>query len=187
MVCVSSVARSCPTLCDPMEPTRLLCPWNFPGKNTGGGCHFLHQGIFRLRDQTSVSYVSCISRWVLYHYCHLGSPLSHGDLVKRQLYNSGALGWGWKVSLWQAPRWRWCCWNTNAEQQSDRVWGWSFILQHSIPFVWTTSGVLSNTLSLLLLFEFSVSQWFSVNPDCTLETSGKLSKSLVPEMWNQNF
>ena len=24
--------------------TRLLCPWNFPGKNTGVGCHFLLQG-----------------------------------------------------------------------------------------------------------------------------------------------
>ena len=27
-------------------PTRLLCPWDFPGKNTGRGCHFLLQGIF---------------------------------------------------------------------------------------------------------------------------------------------
>ena len=26
-------------------PTRLPCPWNFPGKNTGMGCHFLLQGI----------------------------------------------------------------------------------------------------------------------------------------------
>ena len=24
----------------------ILCPWNFPGKNTGVGCHFLLQGIF---------------------------------------------------------------------------------------------------------------------------------------------
>ena len=24
----------------------LLCPWKFPGKNTGVGCHFLVQGIF---------------------------------------------------------------------------------------------------------------------------------------------
>ena len=32
--------------CNPMEPTRLLCPWDFPGKNTGVGCHFLLQGIF---------------------------------------------------------------------------------------------------------------------------------------------
>ena len=27
-----------------LQPTRLLCPWNFPGKNTGVGCHFLLQG-----------------------------------------------------------------------------------------------------------------------------------------------
>ena len=40
----------CPTLCNPTEPvlppTRLLHPWNSPGKNTGVGCHFLLQGIF---------------------------------------------------------------------------------------------------------------------------------------------
>ena len=28
------------------EPTRLLCPWNSPGKNTRVGCYFLLQGIF---------------------------------------------------------------------------------------------------------------------------------------------
>ena len=28
-----------------LEPTGLLCPWDFPGKNTGVGCHFLLQGI----------------------------------------------------------------------------------------------------------------------------------------------
>ena len=37
----------CLTLCDPMDwPTRLLCPWDSPGKNTGVGCHALLQGIF---------------------------------------------------------------------------------------------------------------------------------------------
>ena len=31
-----------PTLCN---PTRLLCPWDSPGKGTGVGCHFLlHRG-----------------------------------------------------------------------------------------------------------------------------------------------
>ena len=29
-----------------LYPTKLLCPWNFLGKNTWGGCHFLLQGIF---------------------------------------------------------------------------------------------------------------------------------------------
>ena len=40
--CRCLVAKSGLTLCDP----RLLCPWNFPGKNTGVGCCFLLQGIF---------------------------------------------------------------------------------------------------------------------------------------------
>ena len=29
-----------------LQPARLLCPWNLPGKNTGVGCHFLLQHIF---------------------------------------------------------------------------------------------------------------------------------------------
>ena len=39
----SEVAQSCPTLRDPTElqPTRLLRPWDFPGKRTGVGCHCL--------------------------------------------------------------------------------------------------------------------------------------------------
>ena len=34
-----------------LQLKRLLCPWNFPGKSTGTGCHFLLQGIF-LRVET---------------------------------------------------------------------------------------------------------------------------------------
>ena len=37
-------AQSCPTLCNPMQAIRLLCPWNFIDKNTGVGCYFLLQG-----------------------------------------------------------------------------------------------------------------------------------------------
>ena len=29
-----------------LHPTRLLCPWDSPGKNTGEGCYALLQGIF---------------------------------------------------------------------------------------------------------------------------------------------
>ena len=45
---VCSVTRVCQGLCDPLDcsPVRLLCPQDFPGKNTGMGCHFLLQGIF---------------------------------------------------------------------------------------------------------------------------------------------
>ena len=36
-----------------LQPPRLLCPWNFPGKNSRVGCHFLLQGSSRSRDWTA--------------------------------------------------------------------------------------------------------------------------------------
>ena len=40
------VAKSCLTFLSPhgLEPASLLCPQDFPGKNTGVGSHFLLQG-----------------------------------------------------------------------------------------------------------------------------------------------
>ena len=48
-------------------PTRLHCPWDFPGNNTGVGCHFLLQGSFPPRDWT---WVPCIGRPVLYYWAN---------------------------------------------------------------------------------------------------------------------
>ena len=33
-----------------LQPTKLLCPWDSPGKNTGVGCHFLLQGHTPISD-----------------------------------------------------------------------------------------------------------------------------------------
>ena len=46
--CCCKSLQSCPTLCDSVrphrqQPTRLSCPWDSLGKNTGVGCHFLLQ------------------------------------------------------------------------------------------------------------------------------------------------
>ena len=51
------VAKSCPTLLQPqgLQPTRLLCPWDLPGKNSRRGCHFLLQGILPNKDRAWVS------------------------------------------------------------------------------------------------------------------------------------
>ena len=41
------VTKSCPTVLRPLlQPTRLCCPWDFPGKITGVACHFLQHEIF---------------------------------------------------------------------------------------------------------------------------------------------
>ena len=46
--CCCLVTKLCLTLLQPhgLYPARLLCPWDFPGKNIGVGWHFLLQGIF---------------------------------------------------------------------------------------------------------------------------------------------
>ena len=41
-----SAAQSCLNFATPWS-TKLLCPWDSPGKNTRVGCHFLLQGIIR--------------------------------------------------------------------------------------------------------------------------------------------
>ena len=52
-------------------PTRHLCPWDSPGKNTGVGCHFLLQGIF-LTQELNPHF--CISRQILYHWATCAAP-----------------------------------------------------------------------------------------------------------------
>ena len=60
-----------------LQPARLLCSWDFPGKNTRLSCHFLFQGIF-LHQESNL------------HLLHLlnwqedSLPLSHqGSLYMR--------------------------------------------------------------------------------------------------------
>ena len=57
--------------CDPLTQPRLLCPWDFPGKNIGVGCNFLLQEIF---PDTGISCVSCIIRQNSSPLSHQGSP-----------------------------------------------------------------------------------------------------------------
>ena len=47
--------KSCPTLCDPMDWSLpgSFCPWDFPGKNTGVGCHFL------IHMEKAISFYQC--------------------------------------------------------------------------------------------------------------------------------
>ena len=43
------VTKSCPMWSHGLWPTRLLCTWDFPGKKTGVGCHFLLQRFFPIQ------------------------------------------------------------------------------------------------------------------------------------------
>ena len=74
--CVLSLLSGVSLLPYGLWSLRLLCPRDFPGKNTGVGCHFLLQGI--LPTQGS----SLCLLWLLHWQAdslplsHLGSPLA---------------------------------------------------------------------------------------------------------------
>ena len=51
----------------------LLHQWDFPGNSTGGGCHFLFQGIFPTQG-SNLGLLYC--RQMLYHLSHQGSSTS---------------------------------------------------------------------------------------------------------------
>ena len=78
VICCCLVAKSCPTLLQPrgQQPTTLFCPWDFPGKNTGGGCHLLLQQIFLTQG----------SNPCLLHWQADSSPLSHQGSPKPMIH-----------------------------------------------------------------------------------------------------
>ena len=55
------------------QPSRLVCPWDFPSKNTGVDCHFLLRAASWPRDWKFVSSTSPVLQVDF-------SPLSHQDL-----------------------------------------------------------------------------------------------------------
>ena len=67
-----------------LQPTRPLCPWGFPGKNTGVGCHFLLQGIFPAQGSNP-----CLLRWQADSL-----PLSHQGSLHSPLWPNPNWGWG---------------------------------------------------------------------------------------------
>ena len=61
-----------------LQPTRLLCPWDFSGKDTGVVCHFLLQGIVQTKG-LNPGLVHC--RQILYQLSSQGSPLRPWDMT----------------------------------------------------------------------------------------------------------
>ena len=69
-VCVSRSVMSDSLQPQGLQPSRLLCSWNFPGKNTGVGSRSLLQRIFPPQG-SNLGLLHC--RRILYHLSHQGS------------------------------------------------------------------------------------------------------------------
>ena len=57
-----------------LQSTMILCPWDFSGKNSGVGCHFLFQGIFLTQELNLCLLQLLHCRWILYLLSHQGFP-----------------------------------------------------------------------------------------------------------------
>ena len=75
------------------QPTRLLCPWDSPGKNTGVGCHFLLQ-CMKVKSESEVVQ-SCLTLSDPMD-CSLPGSSIHGIFQARVL-ERGAIAF----SLWE--------------------------------------------------------------------------------------
>ena len=75
MVCVTHSVVSDSLWPHGQQPTRLLCPWNSPGKNTGVGSHSLRHGIF-LTQGSNPGLLHC--RQILYHLSYWGKDPDAG-------------------------------------------------------------------------------------------------------------
>ena len=71
-----------------LKLARLLCPWGFPARILEWDAISSSRGSSLPRGQTHVSYVSCIGRWVLYHWAtweaHTPAWLYHLSLFTRE-------------------------------------------------------------------------------------------------------
>ena len=70
--CVSRLVVSNSLQPHGLQPARLLCPWNSPGKNTGVGCHSFLQEIFPTQGSNS-DLLNC--RQILYPLSYQRNPV----------------------------------------------------------------------------------------------------------------
>ena len=75
-----------------LQPIRLLCPWDSPGKKIGVGCHSLLQEVLPSQG-LNPGLPHC--RQVLYHLSHQGSP--------SKVQGTAELCWGQQKGRWQNP------------------------------------------------------------------------------------
>ena len=66
VLCVKSL-QTCPTLCNPMDPPCSSVRWIFQARILEWVAVLCSRGSSQARNQTHVSYISCIGRQVLYH------------------------------------------------------------------------------------------------------------------------
>ena len=114
-----------------LQPSRLLCPWDFPEKNTGVGCHFLLQGIF-LTLRSNLHFL---------HWQVNSLPLSHMGSTAKAMRECvhGSVASVVSDSLWLhrlQPSRILCIWNSSCKNTGV---GFHALLQPSLCTLYKTT------------------------------------------------
>ena len=143
------------------QPTRLTCPSDSPGKNTGVGCHFLLQRIFPTQG-SNLGLPHC--RQMLYHLSHQESP--------KDSRPDSALHRGNQALCGRSFTHR--CVSVGIKKDPDRVRFISAILKSKVLSMWSC-------LPLCL--------WVSrLGPSSVETTPEKISsRSTFPSVWDPGF
>ena len=85
-----------------LQPTRLLRPWDFPGKSTGVGCHCLLRHLILLADKSIPQYtrVKIWSRAQITDYVHEYRPRCSSYQLPQEFANT----WGLSLTSTKAIR-----------------------------------------------------------------------------------
>ena len=109
---VASVASNSLPPCG-LQPAKLLCPWDSPGKNTGAVCHVLLQGIFPTQGSDPSLPHLWHYRWILYQWV---PGEAHTSVFRSTIHNSQKVetthppmnGWiNCAMSTWLTVTWQW--------------------------------------------------------------------------------
>ena len=124
------------------QPTRLLCPWDSPGKNTGVGCHFLLQ-CMKVKRESEVTQ-SCLTlsnpmdcsppgSFVHGIFQAMTKPRQHIKKQRRYFANKGL--YSQSYGFFSSHVWMWELDNKNI-CASKSWWLWTVVLEKTLesPF-----------------------------------------------------
>ena len=96
----SAGAHRCSAVSNSLQPFGCSSPgsWDFPGKDTGVGCHLLLEQFSWTRDWTQVSFIAggSFTFWAIWEGWALKPGLQRTDL-----------GWSLQLSAWRLPKGAW--------------------------------------------------------------------------------
>ena len=132
-----------------LQPARLLCPWDSPGKNTGVGFHFLPYctwttiiTAFRWTSVTAQFYLESKGKYILEAWGH-ADPKDVREERERDPWPFGSSLYVFSSSSWTCPMWiglaQSAVFSTWGPHSSPRTFLCSIFVGFSLPYLLATT------------------------------------------------